>query len=456
MAKRVQDVALSSRTARMKLLPRHKPYFRLMSDGVHLGYRRSTVTGRAGTWLVRRYESAGKYETRLIGTADDTPDKVADGLVVLTFDQAQTLARDWARKKAAVAIAEQRQIASETVRNAISTYISNRVARDAKAGKNAKSRLSHHVLSAPLADVALLDLTEGHFEHWRAGLVRGGRGQKANPAPLAPATVARLLNDIRAALAAATRRGKVSADVVTVVRDGLRAPPNPDRVRTMQVLTDADVRKLVDAAAAQDVDFGALVLLLAATGSRLNQLARVTVADFQPDARRLMVPVSRKGRGTKQITHIAVPLPDDVVERLRFVVSGRAGPEVLLLRWHHHQVSDDGEDTGGLKHWEPIERRPWSDAGEMSRPWRATVAAARLPPVLVPYCLRHSSIVRGLRAGLPVRLVAAVHDTSAEMVERHYGAFIVDASEDLLRRALVPMASRNGTVPAASVRLPLR
>ena len=42
--------------------------------------------------------------------------------------------------------------------------------------------------------------------------------------------------------------------------------------------------------------------------------------------------------------------------------------------------------------------------------------------------------------GLPVRLVAAVHDTSAAMVEKHYGAFIVDATEDLLRRAVVPLS----------------
>jgi hypothetical protein len=76
----------------------------------------------------------------------------------------------------------------------------------------------------------------------------------------------------------------------------------------------------------------------------------------------------------------------------------------------------------------------------MVRPWRATLAGAGLPPGLVPYCLRHFSIVRGLRAGLPVRLVAAVNDTSAAKIDRHYGAFVVDATEDVLRRALVPFA----------------
>jgi hypothetical protein len=77
----------------------------------------------------------------------------------------------------------------------------------------------------------------------------------------------------------------------------------------------------------------------------------------------------------------------------------------------------------------------------MTRPWRAAVATAGLPAGLVPYCLRHSSIVRGLTNGLPVSLVAKVHDTSVAMIEKHYGAFIVDAAEELLRRAMVPMAA---------------
>ena len=47
----------------------------------------------------------------------------------------------------------------------------------------------------------------------------------------------------------------------------------------------------------------------------------------------------------------------------------------------------------------------------------------------------------------PVRLVAAVHDTSVAMIEKHYGAFIVDAAEDLLRAAAVPL------VPAEVVTL---
>lgn len=39
---------------------------------------------------------------------------------------------------------------------------------------------------------------------------------------------------------------------------------------------------------------------------------------------------------------------------------------------------------------------------------------------VVPYALRHTAIVRCIAAGLPLRLIAALHDTSTAMIERHY------------------------------------
>jgi len=53
--------------------------------------------------------------------------------------------------------------------------------------------------------------------------------------------------------------------------------------------------------------------------------------------------------------------------------------------------------------------------------------------------LRHSSIVRALLANIPVRIVAATHDTSVEMVERTYSAFITEFSDALTRPALLEL-----------------
>jgi integrase len=438
MTKRVQEVALGTRTARVKLTPRHKPYFRLVEEGVHLGYRRATVAGRAGTWLGRRYLGSQRYETEILGPADDLP-AAPEGVTPLSYDDAVRAAREWARRRAAASRAAAAVEGTVTVRRAIADYIAVRITRSARAGRDAELRLGHHVLAAPLADVALVNLTEHDLSHWRDGLRRGGRGAGEKAAPIAPATLARLLNDVRAALSAGARKARLPGDVLAIVREGLHAPEAPDRAREKQLLADDDARRLVEAAFAQDADFGALVLVLAATGCRFDQAARLTVADLQAGNQRILVPTSRKGRGPKARAHVAMPLPADVLARLRPLVAGRRGNERLLLRWHHTQVEGD-KATGRLPAWVRTERRPWRTAAEMTRPWRAALTAAELPLELVPYALRHSAIVRGLRAGLPVRLVAAAHDTSIAMIEKHYAAFILDMSEDLLRRAAVPLA----------------
>ena len=181
-----------------------------------------------------------------------------------------------------------------------------------------------------------------------------------------------------------------------------------------------------------------LVVVLAATGARFSQIARLTVADVQATQKRLMVPVSRKGRGVKNSSHVGVRVGDDVLAALAKATAGRKGSEPLLLRPRWQPVA--------AVRWEKGPRDPWHSAAELTRPWKAIIAKVGLARGTVPYALRHSSIVRGLRAGLPVRLVAALHDTSSAMIERHYAAFIVDAMDELAARAVVPLTTAPGTV----------
>jgi hypothetical protein len=88
----------------------------------------------------------------------------------------------------------------------------------------------------------------------------------------------------------------------------------------------------------------------------------------------------------------------------------------------------------------------------LTRPWPAIVSRAGLAAGTIPYALPHSSIVRGLRAGLPVRLAVALHDASSAMIERHYAAFIVDAMDELAARGC-PLTTTPATVtPLAAAR----
>ena len=53
------------------------------------------------------------------------------------------------------------------------------------------------------------------------------------------------------------------------------------------------------------------------------------------------------------------------------------------------------------------------------------------------YALRHSHITAQLLAGLPVQLVAKLHDTSASQIEKHYAATIASHTDDLVREAMM-------------------
>jgi hypothetical protein len=53
-----------------------------------------------------------------------------------------------------------------------------------------------------------------------------------------------------------------------------------------------------------------------------------------------------------------------------------------------------------------------------------------------------------LRAGLLVRLVAVLHDTSSAMIEKHYAAGIIDAFDELAAGGVVPLVSKSASIVA--------
>ena len=88
MARTVREAILGTRSARLRLAVQTKPYWRVIEQGLHLGYRRR-ATG--GTWIARRRDEDGTYHETKIGLADDLQD--ANGESILDFSQAQRAAR---------------------------------------------------------------------------------------------------------------------------------------------------------------------------------------------------------------------------------------------------------------------------------------------------------------------------------------------------------------------------
>lgn len=437
MGKRLIEADIQTRTSRRKLQP--GLYWRAIVEGVHLGYRRSQSGG--GEWLVRWRHGVG-YRRAAVGTADD---EISAG--TLDFNRAVAAAKGVV-EAVRLELAAQASGPVATVETAVKNYIATRDARETRReGRPKKSdaarRLCRHVIgrdqlgkraaipAAPLAKVELHRLSEGDLIKWRNSL----------SADMKATTRQRLINDLKAALNAecTARRSSLPPGLPAVIKHGLRSLGDEHDAepvaRENQILTDEQVARIVKAAEKVDAaggfggDLFRFVLVLAATGARFSQVARIQVGDVQPENGRLMVPSSRKGKGRKQ-SLVPVPVGEDVLQALEPVTRGRAKHAPLLERWRSVQVPGGG--------WRPETRGPWLNSSELQKPWDLIRAEAELPGV-IPYALRHSAIVRGIRANLPIRLVAAIHDTSTAMIERHYSRWIASGLDELARAAIVPL-----------------
>lgn len=439
MAKTLTETAITTRNARRNLAV--GVHWRGIDPEVHLGYRKGK---RGGVWLVRWRNGVG-YRQQPLGTADDEL-------------KADTLDYEAARKAALSTVEAARVDAKAaadgpalTVRSVVEAYIVERDERDSRrkgrqVRSDASQRLGRYILglgargkkeaTSPLADVPLHALKEADLLSWRAEL----------PVSMKATTTQRLVNDLKAALngAYAGNRERLDPTLPAIVKHGLKARPGDDEAaplaRENQILSDGKIALIlratreIDAEGDWDGDLFRIVVVLAATGARFSQVARMRVGDCQRSAGRLLIPVSRKGRGGK-VGNVPVPVGQDVLDALLPAITGRGIDDPLLERWRSKQVP-------GTVRWQRLGRSSWQSAGELARPWQDIRARAEMPSV-IPYALRHSSIVRGIRANLPIRLVAALHDTSVAMIERHYGRYIADGLEELAARAVVPIVPKD-------------
>lgn len=421
MTRQLIESALTTRAARGALSPGF--HWRGIDREVHLGYRK---TRRGGRWLVRWYQQSEKSYKRVdLGEADDV---FEDG----TLDYYGAIEA----AKAAVTTARRKIAANAagpvvTVRSAVEDYLGARNARrssleDRAVKADATSTLSKHVLrQKKLCDTALDELTEAMLVEWRTSIDPSLKGT----------TRRRILNDFKAALNAAYRkeRRRLGAELGEIIKIGLSAEDigieHVEIARDNQILDDEMIRQIVAAAFETDDDLGRMVLCLAATGARFSQIRRIKVRDAQLSLRRLLVPHSRKGRN-KAAGYSPIRIGQDVIDALRPAITGRRADEPMLERWRLKQT--------GPGVWIRDRRGAWTSAAEMTRAWAAICEKLGLEDI-VPYALRHSSIVRGIASGLPIRLVAAMHDTSVAMIEKHYSRWIVEGLEEMAAKAIIPL-----------------
>ncbi|MGZ5917557.1 MAG: site-specific integrase, partial [Methyloceanibacter sp.] len=289
MARKVSFSALESRSARLRLKVRRRPYSGpSLARGVVLLYRRNKTNG---TWVLKASDGHGAYWTKAIALADDFED--SDGKSVLTFYEAQDGAKRLARGDGSAGTAP------TTIDGALTAYRADLVARQSNPYNSSWPRI--HLTGALLSKpVALLSATELNL--WRDGLL----------GTMAPSTVNRLGRCLCAALElAAQRDGRIQNRQAW--ETGLADLPNAQQARNV-VLSDAKVREFVSDAYGLDRQFGLLTDVLAITGARPSQAARLRVQDLQdhPTRPKLMMPKSAKGggrnRAQKKAEHYSVAI----------------------------------------------------------------------------------------------------------------------------------------------------
>ena len=423
MARTVRDANLETRTARGRLKPAGKPYWRTIDEGLHVGYRKGAA---AGKWCARYYLGGGAYETETIAAADDTLD--ADGDVILTFAQAQAVARarflDRQRRAAGIEPAA----GPYTVKAAIDDYVAF-LAHNRKSAQDTKWRADALILPA-LGDAECAKLTTAQLRAWRDALAAapprrrtkpgaaqafGALAEDADPEEARRkrhASANRTLTILKAALNHAWRERKVASDEAWRRVQPFR---EADAAR-VRYLTVAEAQRLINAAQGA---FRPLVQAALLTGARFGELAALTISDFNPDAGTLHIRTSKSGKGRH------VVLTEEGSAIFAGICAGRPGAERMLWR------------TPGIR---------WTKSSQ-SRPMAEACRAARIEPRASFHVLRHTYASLSVMNGAPLMVVARnLGHADTRMVEKHYGHLSASFIAEAIRAAAPRFGITGGNV----------
>jgi len=257
MARKVRDGHLESRSSRLKLPIRRKPYTGpSLARGIVLMYRRCKTNG---SWVVKASDGHGAYWTKVFAEADDFEN--SDRENILTFYEAQDAAKKLVRG-ADNAV----DTAPITVEGALTAYESDLKARGANPynAKHPRAHLTSVLLAKPVQLLSSVELRK-----WRDGLL----------GKIVPATTNRLCGSLCAALELAAQSDKriQNREAWEV---GLAGLPDAQTPRNA-VIPDSKVRVFVAKAYARDEKLGLLADTLAVTGARPSQAIRLRVVDLR-------------------------------------------------------------------------------------------------------------------------------------------------------------------------------
>jgi integrase len=386
---------LETRNARRKLAPSGKPYYRKLDKGLFLGYRKNA---NGGTWTARLYVEAERdYAFRPLGAADDTAEP--DGVLVLSFTQAQEAARK--ARRAAANVAEPTPTAYR-VSDCLADYLDwlTKQKRNARTLRDVAKKIAT-TFNPALGGIRCDRLTTKVLQDWldaladRPAHLRSGKpravtaeteNERKERVRRRRCTANKDWAILRAALERAYKAGKIS-DASPWQRVEKFKKVARSRAR---FLTHDECRRLVNASA-PDPDFRDLVLAGLYTGARYSELADMVVSDLHPESGTIHVPFPKQGK-----PH-TIHLDDAGVAFFERAVAKAKGRLVFTRA---------GER--------------WGSSWQSAR-MKAACKAARITPAVGFHTLRHTWASLAVMNGMNLKVVADnLGHTTTRMTEFHY------------------------------------
>jgi integrase len=421
MARLSRDSRIETREARQRLpIPADRePYWRQLTPGVFLGYRKGP---KGGVWIARvaakavgRTEGAA-YLKKNIGTADDTAD--SNGADILTYKEAFT---------AALAFAEDckrhdKPAAKYTVADAVTDYLKEHYAKEGRSKDRTEHLYKTHILPA-LGKKLVTELSAKDIGAWLIKLaegpkrVRGGHlvpfdKKDAEAVRQRKASANRILTALKAPLNHAFRAGRVPSD------DAWRrvAPFKRADAPKVRYLSTDESRRLLNAC---NEDFRPVVRAALLTGCRYGELIKLKVSDFDADNGSVYIAAPKGGKPRH------VPLTDEGRRWFEEWTAGKSGDALILSR-------ADGEQWG---------------RSHQTRRIAEACKAARIVPGVSFHDVRHSYASALASAGVPLQMIAdALGHADTRMTSRHYAHLQPSAVADAIRAHLPNFGGPESTI----------
>ncbi|CDK97854.1 Integrase family protein [Magnetospirillum gryphiswaldense MSR-1 v2] len=409
MAITVRDAKLDSRNARSKLPIQHKPFWRVIDQGCHLGYRKGI---RGGVWRARYLVTQGKYAETVLGKADDVQD--ADGLEILSFSQAQEAARSWfslqVRKQAGLPVTESKGF---TVSDVLDLYLAWFL-QHRKSYVTLKNAVEAHVRPA-LGNIEISALTPQKVRTFheqiaqapprRRGWDKQKTQQTTTPMSLEQkrqrrSTANRVLTTLKAALNHAYTEGRISSDEAW-----RRVKPfrNVDSAR-VRYLNESECKALVSHCTGAFADLVQAAIL---TGCRYGELIKLKANDVNFDSGTVLITDSKSG----QSRHVVLTEEGQVF--FKRALNGIAVEQLIFQR-------DDGNEWG---------------KSHQSRPLAEACDKAEIRPQISFHTLRHTHASHLAMRGAPLPVIAAqLGHSDTRMVEKHYAHLAPNYIAETIRK----------------------